>query len=374
MNLTLDAGAEKIIETLEEKGYKAYAVGGCVRDLLLGKIPDDYDVATSAFPEEVIAVFGRENVATTGLKHGTVTVILKGKPFEVTTFRSESGYSDHRRPDSVKFVGSLAEDLKRRDFTVNAVAYNGKEGLIDLYGGLSDLENGVIRAVGDPYERFSEDALRILRAARFSAALGFKVEEKTARAAEELAKDLEKVSEERIFAELTKLLAGKNATETLLKFHGVIFAAIPELGPCYKFLQRSKWHRYDVYEHTARAVGYVKGGAVEKWTMLLHDIGKPDCFSVKDGEGHFYGHNLRSAEIAKAVLKRLKAPKAFSEKVVTLVSVHDKPIRFTSAAVKREMSAIGKDLFSSLLEVKRADNLAQGTPLALSETGNADKL
>lgn len=363
-----------VLGKLEKNGFSAYAVGGAVRDYILGNPATDWDVTTSALPDETEKVFSGFKVVKTGIKHGTVTVIANGCPVEITTFRKESGYTDNRHPDNVEFVSDLAEDLKRRDFTVNSLAYNEKEGLIDLYGGLSDLKNEIIRTVGDPRERFSEDALRILRAVRFSSKLGFTIEEKTYAAAKELKENLKNVSAERIFSEFTKTLCGKNVKNALLFYHEIITEIIPEMKPCVGFEQHSKWHLYDVYEHIVRSVEYIRPTAELRLTMFFHDIGKPDCFFTRDGEGHFYGHPEVSAEKTDKILRRLKAPTAFREEVVFLVKNHD--VRLSDSEIKnrKKLNEIGKDRFFLLLDVKKADNAAQGTALAEKEGKEIDKI
>lgn len=363
-----------VLGKLEKNGFSAYAVGGAVRDYILGNPANDWDVTTSALPDETEKVFSGFKVIKTGIKHGTVTVIVNGCPVEITTFRKESGYTDNRHPDNVEFVSDLAEDLKRRDFTVNSLAYNEKEGLIDLYGGLSDLKNEIIRTVGDPRERFSEDALRILRAVRFSSKLGFTIEEKTYAAAKELKENLKNVSAERIFSEFTKTLCGKNVKNALLFYHEIITEIIPEMKPCVGFEQHSKWHLYDVYEHIVRSVEYIRPTAELRFTMFFHDIGKPDCFFTRDGEGHFYGHPEVSAEKTDKILRRLKAPTAFREEVVFLVKNHD--VRLSDSEIKnrKKLNEIGKERFFLLLDVKKADNAAQGTALAEKEGKEIDKI
>lgn len=356
-----------VLGKLEINGFSAYAVGGAVRDYILGNPANDWDVTTSALPDETEKVFSGFKVIKTGIKHGTVTVIVNGCPVEITTFRKESGYTDNRHPDNVEFVSDLAEDLKRRDFTVNSLAYNEKEGLIDLYGGLFDLDNGIIRTVGDPRERFSEDALRILRAVRFSSKLGFSIEEKTYAAAKELKENLKNVSAERIFSEFTKTLCGKNVRNALLFYHEIITEIIPEMKPCVGFEQHSKWHLYDVYEHIVRSVEYIRPTAELRLTMFFHDIGKPDCFFTRDGEGHFYGHPEVSAEKTDKILRRLKAPTALREEVVFLVKNHDVRLSDSEINIKKKLNEIGKERFFLLLDVKDADNTAQGTLLAKTE-------
>ena len=365
--LVLSDGAKTVVRKLTEKGYKAYAVGGCVRDLLRGRTPDDYDIATSAFPENVAEVFSAYDVIPTGLKHGTVTVVIDKIPYEITTFRKDGNYPDGRRPEKVEFVDDLKEDLSRRDFTVNAMAYNDDEGLIDPFGGEQDLKNKILRCVGDPEKRFTEDALRILRAARFCSTLSLTAEEETARKAIKLAYKLKNVSAERIFAEVNKLLLGENVVGALLKFRKVVFAVIPELAPCDGFMQRTPWHRYDVYGHIARSVGFAKRDEAERWCMLLHDIGKPSTFSFSDGKGHFYGHAKVSADMSAAVFARLKFPSALKKEVAFLIENHGYPLKNDEKFIKRTMFKFGDKAFFKILDVHEADNRAQGTTLSENE-------
>ena len=358
--IKLDEGAREIIGLLEKNGYEAYAVGGCVRDSVLGKTPFDWDITTSALPEKTKEIFSDYTVIPTGLKHGTVTVVISGNNYEITTFRKESGYKDGRHPEEIEFVSSLKEDLSRRDFTINALAYNEKVGIIDLYEGLSDLKSGVIRTVGNPFERFEEDYLRILRAVRFSSTLGFEIEENTYRACEKYADKLKNISKERIFAEFTKLITGKNVLETLMSYPEIIFEVIPEIKPCYKFKQHSKWHKYDVYEHISRAVANISPDETLRFAMLFHDICKPECFFIgDDGAGHFYGHAEKSAPVVREVLKRLKAPNKLINDVYTLVLRHDRQLKKGDVGLKLLLRDLGEDLARKLLKVKLADNMAQ---------------
>ena len=351
---------KKIIDTLNAAGHEAYAVGGCVRDGLLGRAPGDYDVASSALPEETKAVFAGEKLIETGLRHGTVTVLSGGIPVEVTTFRIDGEYADCRHPDSVTFTRSLRDDLARRDFTVNAMAYSPEGGIIDLFGGRNDLDAGLIRCVGDADARFKEDALRIIRALRFASVLGFQLEEKTARAARDNKELLKSVSAERLFAELLRLLCGQNVRAVLCGYIDVIGAVIPEALPMKGFLQRNPHHIYDVLEHTAAAVEAVSPEPELRLAALLHDIGKPRCLTVDDaGTGHFYGHAEISAEIAEDILSRLKSDGATRKNVVRLVREHGVQIEENERAVKRALNRLGEETFFRLLQLKRADNAAQ---------------
>lgn len=372
--IKLDDGAAAVIRRLGEKGYKAYAVGGCVRDLLEGKTPHDYDIATSASPEEVIGVFDGETIVPTGLKHGTVTLVKDKIPYEITTFRKDGDYADGRRPESVEFVRDIESDLSRRDFTVNAMAYNDADGLIDPFGGERDIKNKILRCVGDPDRRFDEDALRILRLVRFCATLGFTADGRTAVAADRKAGRLNAVSAERVFEEIDKLLQGDYAVGALLKFRRIMFAVIPELAPCDGFRQRTPWHRYDVYGHIARSVGYARKDPAERWCMLLHDVAKPDTFSFSDGKGHFYGHARVSAEKCAEIFNRLKFPSALKKETLFLIENHGYPLKNDERAIKRAMNKFGDKAFFKILDVHMADNLAQGTALSENERKTVEQV
>ena len=348
------------LRRLREAGYTACAVGGCVRDRLMGAEPKDYDVTTAALPEQTEAVFAGERIIETGLKHGTVTVLLGGLPIEITTFRVDGGYSDARHPDAVRFTPSLTEDLARRDFPVNAMAWSPEDGLADPFGGADDLRNRLIRCVGDPDTRFREDALRILRALRFAAVLGFRIEERTADALHRNRALLDKVSAERIAAELCKLLCGDGVKPILLEYADVLGVVLPELLPMRGFDQRNPHHIYDVLEHTAVVVENVPPEPMLRWAALLHDSGKPATFALDaKGVGHFFGHPKVSAALADAALRRLKLDNATRERVVLLVQYHDVQIEPTEKAVKRALGKLGEEAFFQLLALKRADNLAQ---------------
>ena len=370
--LALPAPVQTALSVLQNAGFSAYVVGGCVRDALRGETPDDYDVTTDALPEQVETVFRADRpaqagnadrlgvrIVETGLKHGTVTVLLDGMPLEITTFRTESGYSDHRRPDRVDFTRSLREDLARRDFTVNAMAWSPVEGLIDPFGGENDLAAGLLRCVGDPRERFNEDALRILRLLRFAAKLRFRVEAETAAAARALAPTLSFVSPERIRKELTRLLCAPDAARILLDFPGILTVPLPELAPCVGFDQRNPHHDLDVWAHSVKTLAAVPAEPVLRWAALLHDVGKPSCYTEDAaGIGHFYGHAKQSAALADALLTRLRFDNASRETIVTLVAEHDLQIEQTPRAVRRALSRLGVPLFRQLLALKRADNSA----------------
>ena len=348
-----------ILRTLEAAGHEAWCVGGCVRDTLLGRDPEDWDVTTSALPEETMAAFGEQAVPT-GLKHGTVTVRMEGQSVEVTTYRLDGVYRDHRRPDHVTFTRSLDEDLWRRDFTVNAMALGLRGDLRDPFGGREDLEGGILRCVGEPDRRFGEDALRILRGMRFAAVLGFTVEPATAESIHRRRELLGDIAAERIQTELLKLLCGKNAAAVLREYVDVVGVFWPEVLPMVGFDQRNRHHCYDIWEHTLHALEASPAEPVLRCTMLLHDIGKPATFVVgTDGCGHFRGHPLVSRDMADEMLRRLKCANAFRETVVRLVEWHDRNIPREEKAIRRALRTLGEQDFRRLLAVKRADNLAQ---------------
>ena len=301
------------IRALEQAGFSAYAVGGCVRDALLGLSPHDYDLCTNALPADTVRVFSPYSLVRSGEKHGTIGVVMDGEVIEITTFRTEGGYQDSRHPDWVRFVSGLEEDLSRRDFTVNAMAYNPKTGYVDPFGGQADLENKILRTVGDPAARFTEDPLRILRGVRFAVRFDLTPEAKTERAMTALSHRMDKLAKERVFDELCKLLPAVTAQE-LQRFVPVLTAVIPELKPAVGFLQHTPHHAYDVFTHTSLVVEGVGEDLALRWAALLHDAGKPGSFTMdENGRGHFKGHAHLSGEIAEAVLHRLKAPTALRE-------------------------------------------------------------
>lgn len=348
------------LNELTNAGFEAYIVGGSVRDALMGEVPCDYDITTSATPEETKAVFLKEKVIETGLKHGTVTVIIKGMPLEITTFRIDADYSDNRHPDKVQFTRTLKEDLARRDFTVNALAFSEKTGLVDCFSGKTDLENKIIRCVGDADKRFNEDALRIMRALRFSAVLGFEIEKETKKAIHKNKELLKKVSSERIAAELLKLICGKDAKNIILNYAEVLCVVLPEISDMIGFDQRNPHHIYDVLTHSAVAVENIPPLPHLRLAALLHDCGKPATFTVDDaGVGHFYGHAEISHIKAEAALNRLKLDNATKNRVLTLIKYHDVQILPTEKSVKRALNKLSPEVFFDLLELKKADNLAQ---------------
>lgn len=357
--MNIPQGPDEILNRLTAAGFQAYAVGGCVRDSLLGTVPGDWDICTSALPEETEACFSDLRVAETGLKHGTVTVIFQGVPYEITTFRSDGNYLDHRRPQQVNFVRTLKEDLLRRDFTINAMAVGLDEEIQDPFGGRQDLTDGIIRCVGDPDTRFTEDALRILRGLRFASRLGFSIAPETAAAMERNKNLLSYVSGERIYKELTGILIGTYAQSVLEQYGGVLAAVLPEIQPSMGFLQRNPFHNRDVWQHTLEALGKSRPDPIVRWALLLHDLGKPDCFTLDDrGIGHFYGHPQRSMELAEQILDRFHGDKKTRDTICLLVRDHDREAPATIKNARRWIARYGRDNVRLLLEVKRCDCLA----------------
>lgn len=359
-NMKLSKGALKAIEMLNNAGYEAYAVGGCVRDAIMDIEINDFDVTTSATPEEMQQVFKNERTYETGIKHGTITLVYENENVEITTYRVDGEYEDNRRPKAVEFTKSLTNDLKRRDFTMNAIVYNNNEGYIDLFGGIEDIKNKTIRAIGNPKDRFNEDALRILRAIRFASKLGFEIEESTKKAMLECKHLLHNISEERIAAEINKFVLGSNVKKAILDHYDILSEIIPEFEAMHNFDQRNDWHVYDVLTHTAVVVENTPQIAHLRLTALLHDTGKVHTFTVDEkGIGHFYGHNDKSAEITENYLTKYKYDNFTKERVYKLVKVHDTPIEPDRILIKKRINRMGKDCFFDLIKIKRADNLAQ---------------
>lgn len=359
MRLNLPEKVKNIILRLEAAGYEAYAVGGCVRDSLRGVEPDDWDVTTSAEPAQVKEIF--PHTIDTGIQHGTVTVLLGREPFEVTTYRIDGKYEDSRHPKEVAFTASLAEDLKRRDFTINAMAYNDESGIVDLFGGMDDLQNGVIRCVGNARERFGEDALRMMRAVRFSAQLGFQIEQQTREAVTELAYTLENISAERIQAELVKLLLSPHPDYIRTAYGlGVTKIVLPELDMAFETTQNNPHHMYTVGEHLMHCLVNTRPDKAVRIAALLHDIGKPGTKTTdENGIDHFHGHVALSEQIAGSILKRLKFDNDTIAKVKRYIKYHDDDIQPTPEAVRRAVCRIGMEYFDQILEIKRADLTAQ---------------
>lgn len=370
MKFELPRKVNEIIETLMQNGYEAYVVGGCVRDMVLGREPEDWDITTSATPPEVKRIFRR--TVDTGILHGTVTVLMDKDHYEVTTYRLDGVYEDNRHPKEVSFTSSLTEDLKRRDFTINAMAYNEKEGFIDLFGGMEDLKSGLIRCVGSAEERFGEDALRILRAIRFSAQLGFRIDEETLEAIRSKVNNLNNISAERIRVELTKLLISDHPDRLHDLYElGITKVVLPEFDAMMVTGQKNIHHIYSVGVHTIHAVGEVAGRqedglfdlrerTILRFTMLLHDIEKPNTISIgTDGQNHFYGHQEKGALAARNILRRLKFDNDTIDAVVHLIRWHDYRFVLTPAGMRKAMHKIGKEYMKLLFEVNRADTSAK---------------
>ena len=343
------------IEALEKEGFSCYAVGGCVRDALLGLIPHDYDLCTAAKPETIAQIFAGHTLVRSGEKHGTISVVIDGAVYEITTYRTEGDYTDGRHPGWVEFVDDITLDLSRRDFTVNAMAYSPTRGYADPFGGRQDLKDGVLRCVGEAEKRFSEDALRILRGVRFAVRYGLEVEKDTKNAMYRLAPLMENLARERVFDELCKLLPLVNA-EDLLAFAPVLTQVIPELMPLMGFDQKNPHHQYDIFTHTAQVVAGTPADLAVRWAALLHDIGKPGCFSLDEqGQGHFYGHAKLGAQIADGSLLRLKAPTALRQRVVLLVEQHMTPLEPDKKLLRRRLSKLGSEAVHQLLALQRSD-------------------
>ena len=361
MQIILPSKVKFIIDTIQQAGYEAYAVGGCVRDSILGRVPDDWDITTSATPIQVKQLFRR--TIDTGIQHGTVTVMLEKEGFEVTTYRIDGKYEDSRHPKEVIFTPSLEEDLKRRDFTINAMAYNEKDGIIDLFGGMEDIENKRICCVGDAMERFSEDALRIMRAVRFSAQLGYRIEEKTAAAIKELAPTLKNISAERIQVELVKLITSPNPDFLRIAYEqGVTKVIMPEFDRIMETEQNNPHHCYSVGEHTLHALKAVAPDKVLRLSLLFHDFGKARTETIdEEGISHFHGHAQVSQDLAKDILHRLKFDNDTIHKVSKLVYYHDygNGVVPTDTIVRRAVNNIGDELFPMFLQVRQADLDAQ---------------
>lgn len=356
--MNLSHNEKMLIDLLVAGGYKAYVVGGFIRDAIMGKSGGDVDITTSAKPLEIEKMLTENGIkyVETGIKHGTITAVVAGVPYEITTFRTDGEYTDNRHPKNVEFVSSVSQDLARRDFTVNAIAYNDYDGFIDLYGGAEDIKNKIIRAVGEPNKRFQEDALRIMRALRFASVLGFEIEQGTRQAIFNNAYLLKNIAAERIFAELKKLLLGDNVERVLLEYKDVMAVIIPELLPCFDFEQNTKWHLYDVYTHIVKSVALAPKRDYMRLTLLLHDIGKPYCLRIDErGIDHFKGHPEKSAELAKRVLERFKASNDITKRVLTLISVHDDYITLDSADIKAWLRQLGEDMTLDYIDVKIAD-------------------
>ncbi len=350
-----------IITQLEAAGYEAYAVGGCVRDSLLGREPSDWDVTTSAKPQQVKEVF--RHTIDTGIQHGTVTVMLDREGFEVTTYRIDGEYEDSRHPREVVFTANLIEDLKRRDFTINAFAYNNQSGIVDAFDGMKDLDRGIIRCVGEAEERFGEDALRMLRAVRFSAQLGFAIAEDTQTAIQKLAPNLQNISAERIQAELVKLLLSDNPDSMRDAYElGITRIILPELDIAFATAQHNPHHQYTVGEHLMQSLLHTRADKSLRIAALLHDIGKPSVKTTdEEGIDHFRGHVEVSEQMAVDILKRLKFDNDTIDKVQKYVRYHDYKPEPDAKSVRRAINKIGAEYFPQIMEIRRADTLAQSS-------------
>ncbi len=349
--------AKTVFQLLEKSGYECFLVGGCVRDMLMGKESHDIDITTNAIPDEIKQVFSDFHTLDIGIKHGTVTVMIEGAPIEITTYRKESIYTDGRHPDSVSFTRNITDDLSRRDFTSNAIAFSEKQGIVDPFGGQSDIGNKTLRCVGNPTERFREDSLRILRGLRFASVLGFTIDKDTEDAMYECKDLINIVSPERIYTEITKLLCGKSAGKIISLYSDILAVALPEIKAMKGFQQHNFHHIYDVLNHTAKVVDSVYPAVDLRLAALFHDCGKPDCFTIGgDGVGHFYSHASISARKANEALMRLRCDNATREKVVKLVKIHDTPIEPDSKTVKKKLQKYGEEIFFDLIKLQRADN------------------
>ena len=375
-SFTVPSGVLRVLHVLESAGFEAWLVGGCVRDHLRGIAPKDYDVTTSASAAQVTAAFDGFRVIETGVRHGTVTVISDAVPVEVTTYRIDGAYSDGRHPDSVRFTSEIADDLSRRDFTVNAMAYAPDRGYIDLFGGMNDLQSGIIRCVGEPQKRFGEDALRILRALRFASVLGFEIEPRTSQAIHQCKGLLERIAVERITQELFGLLCGVDAERILRQYSDVIAGIIPPCGEMFGFEQHNPHHDFDVWEHTLRVIGESPPDRMMRLSALLHDIGKPRCFTLgEDGVGHFYGHAGISEEIAAEVFRRfIRTDKRTEQRVIFLVGHHDEPLLPDRRIMRRRLAKYGEEALRQLIALHRADVKGQTQQNVMSKLEELDRV
>lgn len=366
--MTLPDRIVEILDILSGNGFEAYAVGGCVRDMLMGKSPQDYDITTNALPEQICGCFKDFKVIETGIKHGTVTVVSGGENIEVTTYRTDGDYIDNRHPESVKFTTLIEEDLSRRDFTMNAIAFNYNHGIVDPFGGEKDIKNKTIRCVGDPDKRFNEDSLRILRAIRFAAQTGFEMEEKTHLQIFENMDLIKNLSAERVFSEFKKILCGDYARKVLREYKEVIGVVIPEILPMIEFQQNTKYHNLDVFEHTLKALENTEKDEILRLAVFFHDIGKPEAFfEDEDGVSHFKGHAKISKDKTEVILSRLKADNFTKERVCSLIGLHSDRILPDKIFLKRLISRYGFDFAHMLLKHKKADASAKAKEYSRSD-------
>ena len=366
IKINIPADANELIHTLQNNGHSAYIVGGCVRDSILGRTPHDYDICTSATPSEMLEIFKDRKIIETGLQHGTVAVVANGEPYEITTYRIDGIYSDNRRPDTVTFTNKLIEDLRRRDFTINAMAYNDEEGLIDPFNGMEDIKHKKISCVGSAKDRFGEDALRILRAIRFAAQLDFAIMPGTDWEIHKQYKNLENISIERINSEFCKIVSSDDFCVELLLYKDVFSLFIPELKDMFDFPQNNPWHVWDVFGHTIHAIEYCDSDDLTvRLAVFFHDFGKPHSYQDgEDGIRHFKGHGKVSADITDSIMKRLRFDNETRNNVVELVYYHDATFEVGKKYVKRWLNKIGEKQFRRLLQVKKADNKAQNLELS----------
>ena len=373
MKIQLPEKVKVMIQTLEAAGYEAYAVGGCVRDSVLGRIPADWDITTSALPDQVKELFHR--TIDTGIEHGTVTVMMDKEGFEVTTYRVDGEYRDHRHPEQVNFTGELKEDLRRRDFTINAMAYNDRCGMVDAFGGIEDLKHGVIRCVGVARERFEEDALRILRAVRFAAQLGFEIEKETADAARTLAGNLKDISAERIQTELVKLLVSPHPEMLRTAYElGITRVVLPEFDVMMETPQHHPHHMYSVGEHTLKALEFTDPEKVLRLSVLFHDFGKPQARTTADGVDHFHGHAKISAQETVRIMRRLKFDNVTMDQVKRIVLYHDVRPQPDERQIRRLLHRAGEDIFPGLFQVMGADILAQSEYRKIEKLVNLERV
>lgn len=356
--IRLSPAAGEALRRLEQNGFETYIVGGCVRDSLLGRTPNDWDLTTVARPEQILACFADCRTVETGLRHGTVTVLWQGEPLEITTYRRDGAYADNRHPVQVTFSDTVEDDLARRDFTVNAMAYHPERGLCDPFGGRSDLGARVIRCVGDPVTRFEEDGLRILRAVRFASVLGFGIDPATAEAVCNCCGLLDNIARERVRTEWDKLLTGVGCAEILRNFPGVVAQIFPEVTPCFGFAQNSRYHCFDVWEHTLAALKESEPDHIVRLALFFHDIGKPEVYREDATGGHFPGHAKVSAALAQSAMERLRYDRNTTERVLALVREHDLPLPTQDRGVRRLMMRFSEEDIERLREIQRCDRLA----------------
>lgn len=374
MKFEIDAGAKKIIDILKCNGYSAYAVGGCIRDLIMGVPPHDWDICTSATPNDMLKAFRGYKIIETGLKHGTVTIMLDGNAYECTTYRIDGNYSDKQPSDGIEFAPNLKEDLIRRDFTINAMAYNDDEGLVDPFGGQNDIKKAIIRCVGSPSERFSEDALRIMRALRFSAKYGFSIDPSTKETMLNMADKLKNVSAERLNSELCKIISSSYGADVLKENADIVCTFIPEFKASVAYDQKNPYHDFDVYTHIMNALKNCESDDLTtRLAVLFHDIGKPYSMQEEDnGRRHFKGHGAVSADMTESIMKRLRFDNETRENVVQLIFYHDAVIEPRKKQIKRWLNKIGEKQFRRILNVRRADVRGQKTEYDKERVNKAD--